>query len=370
MTASDAPRGQDAPDEHSEPDGAPADVDPDVGRVPGFRGYVALGRRRVDAGKTWANALLDRHRHHPVVDIGLRIYERDREAAGTVVGSAIAFRLFLFFVPMLLFVVGLAGFFANAVSADDVDNAGITGSLAQQINSALTQPNSTRWVATLVGLVGMATTGRTLSRVLAQASCLAWRLPMRPKASVRLIGAVVGLIVGMGLVSTIVNRIRQDLGLGVTGISYLAVAAVYIVGWLLLSWLLPRPMSDPGVLLPGAVLVGLTLTGLQAVSQLYLPGRFSRASELYGAIGVTIVTLGWFFIAGRMMVLSMALDAALFERFGSISSFVFSLPVIRILPRRWAWFRVHFSVEGSEHDDDGERLEGDDAGRHEDDRPG
>ena len=38
--------------------------------------------------------------------------------------------------------------------------------------------------------------------------------------------------------------------------------------------------SDPAVLLPGAVLVGATITGLQLVSQVYLPSRMGRASEL------------------------------------------------------------------------------------------
>ena len=46
----------------------------------------------------------------------------------------------------------------------DPDDVGITGGLAGQINSALTQPNSTRWIAVLVGFVGMATTGRSLSK--------------------------------------------------------------------------------------------------------------------------------------------------------------------------------------------------------------
>ena len=42
---------------------------------------------------------------------------------------------------------------------------------------------------------------------------------------------------------------------------------------------------------------------MQAVSQLYLPDRFNKASEVYGAVGVAIVTLGWFFIIGRVIVL-------------------------------------------------------------------
>ena len=221
------------PDE--QPDEQPAsDGDDAVGQRTGIRAFVVLGHERVEAGRSRANELYERHRDRPLVDLGLRLYFRDREAAGTVVGSALAFRLFLFFVPMLLFLVGLLGFFADVVAADDVRQAGVTGTIAQQINGALNQPSSTRWLATLLGLFGMATTGRTLSRALAQASCLAWRIPMRPKASVRLIGAVVGLIVGLGLVSTAINRIHADLGVGVAGVSFLAAAAIYAVGWLLL----------------------------------------------------------------------------------------------------------------------------------------
>ena len=94
-----------------------------------------------------------------------------------------------------------------------------------------------------------------------------------------------------------------------------------------MSMLLPRATQDPGALLPGAVLVAATLVGMQAISQLYLPNQLGQASQLYGAIGTTVVTLGWFFFVGRAMVLGMSLDAVIYERFGSISQFVFSLPV-------------------------------------------
>ena len=39
-------------------------------------------------------------------------------------------------------------------------------------------------------------------------------------------------------------------------------------------------------------------------------------------------------VRDRVEVLSMALNAVIWERFGSISQLVFSLPVLRILPRR------------------------------------
>jgi uncharacterized BrkB/YihY/UPF0761 family membrane protein len=302
------------------------------------RAQVVVGRRRVDA-------LIDQHGHRPLLDVPLRLYRRDRETAGAVVSSALAFRLFLFFVPLLLFSVGLAGFSSSLLEVDDVnEQVGVTGSLAQQINTALSQANQTRWVAVLVGLVGIASTGRTLSKVMFSASCLAWGMPVRAKASVRVVGLIVGLVVGIGFLAVLVNRTRLELGIGVAGLSFLAAFCVYLVLWLAVSAVLPRQSSDLGTLLPGAALVALTLAGMQAVSQLYLPDRLDRASQLYGSIGAAVVTLGWFFFLARAIVLAMALDAVIHERFGRVSQFVFSLPVLRVLGR-WSWVRRLFDLD-------------------------
>jgi uncharacterized BrkB/YihY/UPF0761 family membrane protein len=310
-------------------------------------------RDLVPRRRTWLTGEQERfgrifakHEHRPMIDVALRIYRRDRESAGTVVSSAVAFRLFLFFVPLLLFLVGLLGFIAPWVDAEEVqEEARITGSLAVQIDSALSQSDSSRWVATILGLFGMASAGRSLSKVLVSASCLAWRLPVRANPSMRIVGGIVGLVAGIGLVALIVNRIRADLGLAVAGFSFLATIVVYGLAWLTLSMMLPRATNDPGALLPGAILVGLTIAGMQSGSQLYLPNRLGRASELYGAIGVTVVTLGWFFILGRAMILAMALNAVIHERFGTISQAVFSLPVLRILPRKSPWIRRFFDLD-------------------------
>lgn len=287
---------------------------------------------------------LEPYRRHVLVDIAVRLWERDRAAAGTLVGSAVAFRLFLFFAPLVLFAVGIAGFLSAYVEHDDVESAGVTGAIATQIDSALAQPNSTRWLAVLTGAFGMALAGRTLTRVMVAASCLSWRMPIRIKASPRLIGALIGLLFGMALLAAIVNRIRGHLGIAGAGVSFVAVFACYAIAWLLLSQLLPKPTHDPGALLPGACLVGFVLAALHGISQLFLPEQFERASHLYGAIGTTLVTLGWFFILGRTVVFSMTLDAVLYERIGSVSQLMFALPLLRRLPASWPWLARYFDI--------------------------
>ncbi len=284
--------------------------------------------------RTRAERLLDRWKERPVFGFGDALFRRDREIAGTLIGSAIAFRMFLFFVPLLLFIVGTVGFVAELIETETaIETTGVSGSLADQIETALEQPNATRWFAVVFGLFGMITTGRTLGKVVVTASSLAWQLPQRPKAGIKVIGMLIGIFAGIGVITVIVNRVRDSLGIGVATISIAAAFALYTSAWFALTLALPRAARDVTALLPGAVLVGTVTTGMQVVSQLYLPDRLSRASQLYGAIGITIVTLGWFFIVGRALVGGMVLNAVIHERYGSLTEQLRAIPVVgRFVP--------------------------------------
>jgi len=69
-----------------------------------------------------------------------------------------------------------------------------------------------------------------------------------------------------------------------------------------------------------------------------------------------VVTLGWFFILGRLLVLSMTINAVVYERIGSVSIFIFGLPLVRALPRRWPWVAHLIGLDHQDrirdHDDD------------------
>jgi uncharacterized BrkB/YihY/UPF0761 family membrane protein len=288
---------------------------------------------RAEAANRW---IADHRDKNVLLDLVCRTHERDRAAAGGVTGSAVAFRLFLFFVPFLLFTVGVLGFVASFLDSDAVvKTSGVTGRLAEQIQAAFTQPTSTRWLATGFGLVGIVTAGRALAKVLIVASALAWQVPVQRQKAIRVVGIVVGTTISVALLSVLVNRLRDSAGLAVAWLSFVPLVLVYIVAWSMLCLALPRGTSDLSAVLPGAVLFSVTLAGMEAVTQLYLPGRFDHASALYGSIGVTVVTLGWFFILGRVLVLSITINAVVYERIGSVSIFLFGLPVLRVLPQRW-----------------------------------
>jgi len=233
----------------------------------------------------------------------------------------------------------------------DGSEAGISGSLAKEIDQAFDQGATTPWFALAAGLIGIVTTGRALTRALVLSSALSWRLGGKQKTPVRAVGVVVGIVVGVALVAALLNRVRDASGLAVTSVSFLAVAAVYIVLWSMLYLALPRGTTDPGAALPGASIVAVVLAGLEAVTQLYLPGQIENASAIYGTIGVAIATLGWFFIVGRLIVFSFAVNAVLFEQIGSLSGVVFDLPGLRAIPAKLPALARFFDLDDSASND-------------------
>lgn len=331
-----------------DPDGAASRPDDDVAAPEDGLGRLArasaAARERGGDLERW----VDQHRQRNVVlDLGMRFYERDREAGGTIAGSAVAFRLFLFFVPVLLVLVALAGFVSEYLSAADAtDAAGVSGALAEEIGEAFAQGTTARWVVLGFGLIGIATSGRSLAKAFVVMSALAWRVsPRGHRAGVRITAAVVGIMMSLALLAIVVNIVVDRLGVVVAGASLVAIAVAYFVAWLLLALVLPRGTNDPGALLPGAALIGSAMALLQGFTQLYLPGRMEQASSLYGGLGVTIVTLGWFFIIGRLSVLSMIVNAVVYERLGSITTLVFSLPLLRAIPARSPRLAAFFGLE-------------------------
>jgi uncharacterized BrkB/YihY/UPF0761 family membrane protein len=306
----------------------------------------AQGRGRSIA--EWGSRQLEELRaRFAAVDIALRIQERDKLAAGTLLGSALSLRLFLFFVPMLLFALGTAGILGRSTDLDSISSeVGLTGSLATEIDNAFSQGATSPWAAVVFGLFGMAWTGRSLTRALVLSCALSWNLGGKQKVPARVVGIVVGLIVGVALTAAIVNRIRAASGVAVAGVSLFAMAAVYIVLWVVLYQTLPRGTLDPGAAVPGALIVALGLAGLQAFTQLFLPQQIEKASSIYGTVGVVVATLGWFFFLGRALAFSFAVNAVIYEQLGSVSTFVFGLPGLRAIPRKVPALGRFFDIEG------------------------
>jgi uncharacterized BrkB/YihY/UPF0761 family membrane protein len=280
----------------------------------------------------------------PFSGVAVRVFARDKHAAGTLLGSALALRLFLFFVPMVLLLFGVAGILGRYSNVNSSSDVGIGGALGDEIDTAFRQDGLSPWIAVVAGIVGMATAGRSLSRALVVSSALSWQMGGNRPLRMRVVVVVVGILVGLSLTWVLINEIRQRAGIAVASVSFVGVAGIYLVLWSMLYIALPRTTNDPGAALPGAAMISSVLTLLQVVTQLYLPQKISGASSMYGTFGAVVAMLGWFFIVGRVLAFTFALNAVLFEEVGSISRFVFGLPILRIIPRHSDAFARYFDL--------------------------
>jgi uncharacterized BrkB/YihY/UPF0761 family membrane protein len=243
-------------------------------------------------------------------------------------------------------IVGLVGILGNPSDAADAnDAAGLSGALAVYVGDAFSQSGRTPWVALVLGSVGVATAGRSLTRALVLSCALSWRMGGKQRTPVRAIGVVVGIIVGLALSAAIMNRIRESTGFALTSMSMFGLTLIYLALWLLLYQSLPRTTTDPGAALPGATVVAAVMAGLQAITQFYLPNQVDSASSMYGQLGVLVAFLGWFFFLGRAIAFSFAVNAVVYEQLGSVSTFVFGLPGIRQIPRRVPAIARYFAVD-------------------------
>jgi uncharacterized BrkB/YihY/UPF0761 family membrane protein len=256
---------------------------------------------------------------HAVLDALLQVVSRDRFLAGGLLASAVAFRLFLWIVPLTLVFVAGFGFYA----ASDPDQAqeyakdfGVSAFITGSVSTALEASGRGRWIALVVGLVALVWSSRSLAVSMRAVHALAWGLrPVPPiRWTAKAVLVVAGLMAGVVLVLPMVSWLRdRSTAFGIAGI----IASVFVLAafWTAASALLPRREGVPiAALVPGGLLVGVVLELMHAVSVFYLPGRFDRASSTYGGMGVMVVALAWLYFSGRAVVAGAVLDVMLWER--------------------------------------------------------
>jgi uncharacterized BrkB/YihY/UPF0761 family membrane protein len=298
-------------------------------------------RERKPVQTWWA----DLRRRRPIAEFVGELSDRDREAQGSVLGSAVALRLFLFLVPAAVVIVSLVRI-VNISSVFDGDQLE-KGYTTQDIADALEDSSrlDALWLL-ITGLVLAAWAGRSLAKVLAACSGAAWRLSaseskVKTAAALTLTGVVFVEVVA----STIVAAIRDIGGAPAWALSWGTLVAIVGVTWFLVLLTLPRGVNDPGALLPGALLVGIVQGTIQGILHAYTEGRVARTVDTYGDLAVTLAILGNLFILGRLMTASFVFVAVTYENFGSLSQMLFDLPVARRLPRRYPKIADFFSLD-------------------------
>jgi membrane protein len=280
-------------------------------------GRIKRARRRVDGARhEITERATDLEARVPAARSAVLAYEHDRAVGGEIMAGAIAFRSFVFMLPLVLVLVLTLG-----IAADSTDGGastiskdlGISGIAAQSVSQSARVSGGGRWIALFLGLIALYSTSIALARALRIAHALAWGKQVAPmkrtwRAALVVVGAT---LIAFGLMA-IVSRLNTTSHLAALIVALLAVLA-YMGLWFGVSRLLPHSDAPWTALIPGSILVGFGVLVLHVVSVFYISRRISHSSSLYGTLGGAIAILAWAYLVGRLLVSSAVLNASLYR---------------------------------------------------------
>jgi uncharacterized BrkB/YihY/UPF0761 family membrane protein len=279
-------------------------------------------RRRIKAVRTKTGELQERaqaaleegRQRRGWVRLLLEAYERDRDRGGGLLAGGLAYRIFLWELPAVLFVVALFGTIASAAGSTPDEAArqsGLSGAIATTISQAVTQAGRNRWWLMVLGFVLMMGAGRSAARALRLIAGLAWRVREPGKVSSMKASLVFNGVIFAGIaVNLLLGRIIRGfflLDIAEWILSTLLLAALAVGAMILLPHG-GRPWYE---LIPGAVLFGVAARGLAIFTQVYLAPKIDRIDDLYGSLALAIgIQLGLYLIA-RVWVACQSLNATI-----------------------------------------------------------
>jgi membrane protein len=281
---------------------------------------VARGAQsRVKAARAAGEVRLARaQKSVSAVDAGIRWFERERLQGAALLSGGLAYRFFFWLVAFGLFAASIGGFIAHSDPESlesAAKSAGLGGVAAHSATTALASGKHTQYYFLMAGVGLMAWFGIGAVKALRVAAFLAWQIkPYRARHTAKATATFSGIAVVVLVLGAITPSLG-DLSLALLAWTYVLGFAIYTAIMLWVFQILPRP-EDVGwrSLLPGASLVGLGTVLSHVVVTHYLAPKLGRSPNLYGAFGAATVVLVWLFIAARLIVAGMFLNATLWHR--------------------------------------------------------
>jgi uncharacterized BrkB/YihY/UPF0761 family membrane protein len=285
----------------------------DAPAEPDKPGRIARAREQAEAG--WDRVVAARQRVTSV-DVAFQVFENDRDKGGGIMAGAVAFRMFVAMVPATLVIVIVLGAVVDVSGENAYELAhqiGLTGIAASTIKTASDASTASTVVTFLLSVLALFLASSSLAKTLRVVNFLLWDLPMHPlRRSWRAALTVIGLFVGLSALSLLLARARVESG-PVGLVSILVAMLAFCALWVFISSLLPH-RGGLLSLLPGAALVAVGVEVLHLVTVYYVSRKLWAFSDRYGALGASVVILGWLYLLGRLVVGSAALDAAVWRR--------------------------------------------------------
>lgn len=251
----------------------------------------------------------------PVAEIGWQTARRDAAIGGSVLAAALAYRIFIWLLPLALVLVLGLGWVADSSSL--LNESGIGSYIAGSV-SAATENVSTwaRVTGLVVGALVLLYETYVLLRAMRAVTAIAWSLAIRrttspPRDTLVFLAGTVGFTVVASAGATIRRQLDVPLNVVAWLGSWALLSAIFLAfAW----WLLPHAAEHWTEVAPGAGLVGLATILIGVFNWLILYPWLSQKEDTYGVLGVAAGLLFSFFLIGRTIELSASLNAVLAER--------------------------------------------------------
>ena len=240
------------------------DAEAHASTVARSQSWAALLSARTERLSHRARAERGRHRS---VDAVFEMAERDSEVGGGIIAGSLAYRLFIWLLPVALIAVAGLGSAADAASKspeEAAESLGLEGLISSSIANAANSPN--RWYALLVGIPVLVWATRSVLRVLIGAHRLVWTddrtAAPKPKLGPSL--RLLALFFCFGIVSAEASALRAW-SAGPGALATLLALVPYAGLWVLVTMRLPHRDAPWKALVPGAAVFAVGLELLHAV---------------------------------------------------------------------------------------------------------
>jgi len=263
--------------------------------------------------------LQERRETSRTIDSVFTAAEHDEHVGGGILAAAVAFRLFLFMVPLVYVLVVVFGIGADAAgesSQDLASSAGAVGLLARSFASVAGGSLWERLVALGVGSFALFLTTRSALKVLRVTSGLVWDVPIpkleRPTRGTGIFLAVIIAALGLIQLIGVLDGVSLVAGIIATALFILVPAGL----WVLFSLRAFPHAEEAGwkAMVPGSLLVGIGIQLLHLFTVLWIARLVDSKSETYGAIGVALALLFWAYLTGRIFMAGMVVNASQWYR--------------------------------------------------------
>ena len=247
---------------------------------------------------------------HVSLAVPFRAAERNRRVAASVLAGGIAYRLFLWLLPLGLILGGALGLMDADSTEEALASGGLPAAVVDVIGDVARAAESDWWWLLGIGVPLLLWAGYSGAKAVQLIHSLIWDEPPPRAKPLTSSLAFTGVLCAFMAAFALTWWLRDEASLERLLAATLATAPLAAF-WLWASLRLPHRDAPWRALLPGAILVAVGLQVLHVLIVEFLAPKLENATTLYGSIGAMTTILFFMYFAGRLVVTSPILNSSL-----------------------------------------------------------